>query len=175
MSKSRKMMIALGLALVFAPITASSSNMIVDEVMEEVNITRIIENEVVEVDFESTVAEMHKEQLKIEKELSKKEESKKEYLGKFRISFYCGCYDCNGKWTGYPAKNGEELKEGYTIAVDPNVIPLNSWVEIEGKKYKSCDTGSAIKGNRIDIYIDDHEECYRLGIKNDIDVYMIRE
>ena len=55
------------------------------------------------------------------------------------------------------------------------MIPLNSWVEIEGKKYKSCDTGSAIKGNRIDIYIDDHEECYRLGIKNDIDVYMIRE
>ena len=95
MSKSRKMMIVLGLALVFAPITASSSNVIVDEVVEEVSITRTIENEVVEVDFESTVSEMHKEQLKIEKELSKKEESKKEYLGKFRISFYCGCYDCN--------------------------------------------------------------------------------
>ena len=51
MSKSRKMMIALGLALVLAPITASSSNVIVDEVMEEINITRTIENEVVEVDF----------------------------------------------------------------------------------------------------------------------------
>jgi len=38
------------------------------------------------------------------------------------------------------------------IATDPDVIPLNSIVEIEGLgTYIALDTGSAIQGNRIDI------------------------
>lgn len=98
------------------------------------------------------------------------------YIGKFTITYYCGCRECNGKWTGYPAKNGEPLKEGYTIAVDPNVIPLNSWVYIEGiGDFKACDTGSAIKGNRIDVFINNHKKCMELGKKKDIGVWKIEK
>lgn len=57
---------------------------------------------------------------------------------------------------------GNPLKLG-TIAVDPNVIPLGSKVYIQGYSYDglpvggmyatATDTGSAIKGNKIDIFV----------------------
>lgn len=98
----------------------------------------------------------------------------KEYLGEFTLTFYCGCKECNGKWYGFPAKNGEELKDNYTIAVDPKVIDLNTWVEIDGYgEYKACDTGSAIKGNKIDIYVSTHEEAMNMGVIEDIKVYKV--
>lgn len=100
------------------------------------------------------------------------EDIKEEYLGEFTLSFYCGCEKCNGKWTNQPAKNGQELVEGYTIAVDTSVIPLNSWVRIEGfGKYKACDTGSAIKNNKIDIYMANHEKCLKMGLIRNVKVY----
>jgi 3D (Asp-Asp-Asp) domain-containing protein len=38
------------------------------------------------------------------------------------------------------------------VAVDPRVIPLGSLVYVEGYGMGlACDTGSAIKGNRIDL------------------------
>lgn len=105
------------------------------------------------------------------------EEVAEEYLGEFTITHYCGCRECNGRWTGYPAKNGEELQDNYTIAVDPNVIPLGTYIKIDGHDvtYKACDTGSKIKNNRIDIYVSDHNECLELGIKRKVKVWIIKE
>ncbi|MGL4453119.1 MAG: 3D domain-containing protein [Sarcina sp.] len=101
-------------------------------------------------------------------------DEEKELIGEFTITHYCGCRPCNGKWYGYPAKNGENLEEGYTIAVDPKIIPLNDWVEIEGYgSYKACDTGSKIKGNRIDVYVSDHDTALEMGIKRKVKVYKV--
>lgn len=51
-----------------------------------------------------------------------------------------------------------------TIAVDPKVIPLHSIVYIETLGYFVAeDTGSAIKGNKIDIFVSSKEEAKRLG------------
>lgn len=114
-----------------------------------------------------------KEQIGYDRWYNIKEE--KTYLGDFTITYYCGCRKCNGKWYGYPAKNGEPLKEGYTIAVDPKVIPLNTWVYIEGiGDFKACDTGSAIKGNRIDIFVNDHNKCLQLGKKTNVGVWKLK-
>lgn len=67
----------------------------------------------------------------------------------------------NGPWGGVDSF-GKKLTLG-TIAVDPKVIPLGSTVYITGYSFpglpakgmiaKAVDTGSAIKGNKIDIYI----------------------
>lgn len=56
------------------------------------------------------------------------------------------------------------------VAVDPAVIPLNSEFNIalwDGRtvKAKALDTGSAIKGNVIDIYTDSVKEAINLGRK----------
>lgn len=51
---------------------------------------------------------------------------------------------------------GTMATEGRTIAVDPNVIPLGTRVYIDGYGERIAeDTGGAIKGNKIDIYVDD--------------------
>lgn len=80
---------------------------------------------------------------------------------------YCGCRKCNGKWTGYPTASGTKMVQGRTIAVDPRDIPLGSKVHIVGMgEYIAEDTGSAIKGNIIDIYFDSHKEALDFGRQN---------
>ena len=50
------------------------------------------------------------------------------------------------------------------IAVDPSVIPLGSkvWVEGYGEAI-AADTGGAIKGNRIDLFIADENKANQWG------------
>jgi len=51
-----------------------------------------------------------------------------------------------------------------TIAVDPSVVPLGSKVYVEGYGYAiAADTGGAIKGNKIDIYLNSSSECNDWG------------
>ena len=89
-----------------------------------------------------------------------------EYLGEMTITAYCGCRSCNGRWYGSPAKNGEALEEEWTVAVDPNVIPINSYIYIEGVGIrKAQDTGSAIKGNKIDLYFGSHSDTGDWGTR----------
>ena len=53
------------------------------------------------------------------------------------------------------------------IAVDPSVIPLGSIIEIQAGPYSglytAMDTGAAIKGHIIDIYMPSYEEAIRFG------------
>lgn len=51
-----------------------------------------------------------------------------------------------------------------TVAVDPDVIPLGSKVYVSGYGYAlATDTGSAIKGMKIDLYMNSESECYAFG------------
>ena len=81
-------------------------------------------------------------------------------VGEFTVTTYCACRACNGKWTGMPTASGAPLEVGTTIAVDPDVIPLGTEVVLEledGRKlYREAqDTGNKIKGEIIDLLIDD--------------------
>ena len=60
---------------------------------------------------------------------------------------------------------GERLTEGYSIAVDPRVIPYGTEVVINGHTYKAQDCGGAIKGNRIDVYHENHQTALEFGVK----------
>ena len=60
------------------------------------------------------------------------------------------------------------------IAVDPRVIPLNSYVYVPGLgKLKATDTGGVIKGNIIDVFMDTRQECINFGRKN-ITIYLLK-
>lgn len=51
--------------------------------------------------------------------------------------------------------------------MDPSHIPLGSWVYIDGYGlYKAEDTGSSVKGNSIDIYMENHREALEFGVRN---------
>lgn len=94
------------------------------------------------------------------------------------LTAYTAGPESTGKRPGHPAygitASGERAVEGVTIAVDPQVIPLGSLVYIEGLGYRVAqDTGSAIKGNRIDVFMDDVGEALAFGVKKNVRVYVI--
>jgi peptidoglycan hydrolase CwlO-like protein/3D (Asp-Asp-Asp) domain-containing protein len=95
----------------------------------------------------------------------------KQSLGSFRITHYCNCYLCCGSWAGGPTATGTIPTQGRTIAVDPSVIPLGSRVIINGQVYTAEDTGGAIQGNKIDIYVSNHALTTQYGVYY-ADVYM---
>jgi 3D (Asp-Asp-Asp) domain-containing protein len=57
--------------------------------------------------------------------------------------------------------------EAKVIAVDPNVIPLGSTVEVEGYgKAIAVDIGGAINGNEIDVFIAGQDSAMEWGRKS---------
>ena len=62
-----------------------------------------------------------------------------------------------------------------TVAVDPRVIPLGSLVYVEGYgRAIAADTGGAIKGNIIDVYVNSNEEAINdWGRKYNVPVYIL--
>ncbi|MGX4687067.1 3D domain-containing protein [Vagococcus sp. JNUCC 83] len=66
--------------------------------------------------------------------------------------------------TPYTATGIDLRKNSRVIAVDPNVIPLNSLVEVSGYGFAIAgDTGGAIKGNIIDVHFNTVAECLQWG------------
>lgn len=61
-----------------------------------------------------------------------------------------------------------------TIAVDPSIIPYGTKVYIPqfGMTFIAEDTGSAIRGNKIDIFMNDQSKVSDWGRKN-IDIYIV--
>lgn len=60
-----------------------------------------------------------------------------------------------------------------TVAVDPRVIPLGSKLYVEGYGYgRAEDTGGAIKGQRIDVFLDTNRECIQWG-RRPVTVYLL--
>jgi 3D (Asp-Asp-Asp) domain-containing protein len=76
---------------------------------------------------------------------------------------YCPCSKCCGEWADGITASGVKARANHTIAVDRNIIPLGTKVIINGKTYIAEDTGGAIKGNRIDVYFENHEDALKFG------------
>jgi 3D (Asp-Asp-Asp) domain-containing protein len=61
--------------------------------------------------------------------------------------------------------NGQSVHSG-AIAADPKILPLGTVVHIEGMgTYVVKDTGGAIKGRRIDIWVPSRAQALKLGRK----------
>lgn len=83
----------------------------------------------------------------------------------FEATAYCACEKCCGIYaSGYTA-TGTRATAGRTIAVDPKVIPYGTTVLINGTPYVAEDCGGAIKGLRVDLFFDSHEEALQFGRK----------
>ena len=78
------------------------------------------------------------------------------------ISYYCNCEQCCGIWADGLTASGAVPEQGRTIAADKR-FPFGTEIEINGITYRVEDRGGAIKGNKIDIYLDSHSECLQRG------------
>lgn len=99
-----------------------------------------------------------------------------------KATAYSAAASENGKW-GAVDYFGDPLELG-TIAVDPSVIPLGTKVLVTGHSHDGLpkkafvatakDAGSAIKGNRIDIFIPGSQKSVRDFGYQDVKLYFIK-
>ena len=130
-----------------------------------VQVTLIVEGdkvdeviEVVEVEYIVLTEEEY------EKEYNIQEVIEMESIGEFNISAYCPCEICCGPYADGITSSGERAIEGITIAADPNVLPEGTEVYIEGVGRRIVqDTGGAIKGNKIDLFFNSHQDALQFG------------
>ena len=103
-----------------------------------------------------------------------------ELIGTFTATAYCPCVKCCGIWSeDHPSRSEDYVQktragtipeEGRTIAADWDVLPKGSEVVINGHPYIVEDTGSAVKGNHVDIFFESHEAACEFGIQQ-VEVY----
>lgn len=97
-------------------------------------------------------------------------------LGEFRLTAYCGCKKCCGKWGEnrpvdengkliVKTANGTVAIEGITVAADIDLLPYGTRIWIDGHEYTVQDCGSAINGNQIDVYFESHQEALEFGVQ----------
>ena len=86
-------------------------------------------------------------------------------------SSYCQCYKCCGKRPGDAGygitASGVKVRQGM-VAVDRKYIRLGTKIKIHGMPgtYIAMDTGSAIRGKRIDIFNPSHKSALKFGRKS---------
>ena len=90
---------------------------------------------------------------------------------------YTAGYECTGKRPGDPyygiTATGMKVRPG-VVAIDPRVIPYGTKLYVEGYgEAIAADTGSAIKGNKIDLYHEELSEAYKFGRRN-LKVYVLK-
>lgn len=90
----------------------------------------------------------------------------KEYIGR-RETFKCTAYTSAPSEGGSLSYTGEKLRDGH-IAADFKKLPIGTKVYIPyfGKIYTVVDTGSAIKNNRLDIWMKTRQQALQFGIRN---------
>lgn len=85
------------------------------------------------------------------------------------VTHYDPCVKCCGKTDGITA-TGVPVTPYYTVAVDPEIIPLGSEVLVDYGDgvihyYRAEDTGGGVKGKHLDLCVTDHTEALTLGVR----------
>ena len=100
------------------------------------------------------------------KELNKTRQELAEEKGKKKLSSRGGRFPIRRELTGFEVTwyndtgktaSGRYTQDGVTVSVDPSIIPLGTWIELEfpdGRilRRRADDTGSAVKGKVVDVY-----------------------
>lgn len=97
-------------------------------------------------------------------------------LGTFKLTAYCSCEKCCGKWALNRPKDehgndivigasGEQLQQNFSVAVDKKLIPYGTYLYIDGTIYKAQDCGGSIKNKRIDVYFNNHQDAKEFGVQ----------
>lgn len=98
------------------------------------------------------------------------ESASEKYLGNFKLTAYCNCAVCCGRWAGGPTASGKMPVQGRTIAT--GVLPFGTKLNIGGKIYTVEDRGTPY--GHIDIYMERHADAEEFGVRY-ADVYQSEE
>lgn len=108
-------------------------------------------------------------EVKIETPIVKESEPTEESTPTYRkmdvvATAYCPCAKCCGKSDGITA-TGVKAKANHTIAADPSVLPYGTEIVCGLGEFVVEDCGGMVKGNKIDIFFNDHQEAVEFGVK----------
>ena len=81
----------------------------------------------------------------------------------YKITAYCPCSKCCGKTTGMTA-SGTKATAGRTVAASSK-FAFGTKLNIGGHIYTVEDRGGAVKGNKIDIFVNTHAEALAWGVR----------
>lgn len=85
------------------------------------------------------------------------------YLGKYRVTFYCNCAKCCGKWAGGPTASGKYPRAQHTCACGSD-IPFGTKLYVKGLGTFVCEDRGVGSGC-IDIYVANHEDIPSWGMR----------
>ena len=105
------------------------------------------------------------------------------FKGYYDITFYTVCVRCTDIWSAYHPNNidtgftqrtasGTIPKAGRTIAVDRRYISFGTEVMINGHVFIAEDSGSAVNGRIIDVFVDCHDYAVQRGRERNVRVYV---
>lgn len=124
------------------------ANTVFAQDVQDNNLTRprLVENEINKEESNQVSTENSKEAVAVKSEA---------------MSFRATCYCLRGK-----TASGAMVRRGI-VAADPRVLPLGTRIQVNGSShsgtYVVADTGGAIKGRIIDIWVPSCAEAFRFG------------
>ena len=82
----------------------------------------------------------------------------------FKVTAYCSCAKCCGGHASGYTSSGTKATAGRTVAASGQ-FSYGTKLLINGKEYTVEDRGGAVKGDKIDIYMNSHAEALAWGVK----------
>lgn len=83
------------------------------------------------------------------------------YLGRFKLTAYCSCPICCGKWSGGATAGGTVPVQGRTVAMAG--VPFGTKLVIGGLIYTVEDRGTPY--GHVDIYMNSHTDATNFGVQ----------
>ena len=87
-----------------------------------------------------------------------------------RVTAYCPCEKCCGKYSNGQTACGHKIRPGDAFVAADKEYSFGTEIIIPGyenaEPVKVLDRGGAIRGNRLDVFFGSHEEALKWGVKH---------
>ena len=86
-----------------------------------------------------------------------------------RVTAYCACKRCCGKFADGKTANGHEIQHNDAFVAADKMYPFGTEVIVPGynndQPVTVLDRGRVIRGNRLDVFFDSHKTAREWGVK----------
>jgi 3D (Asp-Asp-Asp) domain-containing protein len=86
-----------------------------------------------------------------------------------RVTAYCPCSKCCGSYSDGVTASGHKISQGDRFVAADKIYPFGTEMIIPGYKkgeaVKVLDRGGAIRGNRLDVFFNSHQEALEWGVR----------
>jgi 3D (Asp-Asp-Asp) domain-containing protein len=85
------------------------------------------------------------------------------------VTAYCPCSKCCGDWVDGHTANNHKIQDGDCFVAAPKTYAFGTEMIIPGynnsRSVKVLDRGGAIKGNKLDVFFNTHQEALQWGVQ----------